>query len=148
MRADRGPEEALEVMRIVAGLPDVLQRFGLADPPVDRVCGGLLVLREEEGEGRGPAAAADDADTRDGRGFAGHAAKVCPWRGNPYFCGPDGCNAHLPCFPPATPLTMAQQDDQLKRVIGHAKEYGFVFPSSDIYDGLVPPMTTGSSGWS
>ena len=60
--------EALEVMRVVAGLADVLQRFGLADPPVDGVCGRLLVLREEEGEGRGPAAASDDADSGDGRG--------------------------------------------------------------------------------
>src|SRR5213596_2996688 len=32
---------------------------------------------------------------------------------------------------------MAQQDDNLlKKVIAHAKEYGFVFPSSEIYDGL------------
>ena len=31
---------------------------------------------------------------------------------------------------------MAQQIDQFKKVISHAKEYGFVFPSSEIYDGL------------
>tara|TARA_B110000459_G_scaffold202307_1_gene255151 strand:- start:102 stop:1643 length:1542 start_codon:yes stop_codon:yes gene_type:complete len=31
---------------------------------------------------------------------------------------------------------MAQQTDQFKKVISHAKEYGFVFPSSEIYDGL------------
>jgi len=31
---------------------------------------------------------------------------------------------------------MAKQDDDLKRVISHAKEYGFVFQSSEIYDGL------------
>jgi len=31
---------------------------------------------------------------------------------------------------------MAQQSDQFKKVIFHAKEYGFVFPSSEIYDGL------------
>jgi glycyl-tRNA synthetase len=31
---------------------------------------------------------------------------------------------------------MTQQTDQFKRVISHAKEYGFVFPSSEIYDGL------------
>jgi glycyl-tRNA synthetase len=31
---------------------------------------------------------------------------------------------------------MAQQSDQFKKVISHAKEYGFVFPSSEIYDGL------------
>ena len=31
---------------------------------------------------------------------------------------------------------MAKQPDQFKKVISHAKEYGFVFPSSEIYDGL------------
>ena len=31
---------------------------------------------------------------------------------------------------------MAQQTDQFKKVISHAKEYGFIFPSSEIYDGL------------
>jgi glycyl-tRNA synthetase len=28
------------------------------------------------------------------------------------------------------------QDDLLKKIISHAKEYGFIFPSSEIYDGL------------
>ena len=41
---------------------------------------------------------------------------------------------------------MAQQDDLLKRVIGHAKEYGFVFPSSDIYDGLSAAYDYGQLG--
>lgn len=31
---------------------------------------------------------------------------------------------------------MAKQDDQFKKVVAHAKEYGYVFPSSEIYDGL------------
>ena len=31
---------------------------------------------------------------------------------------------------------MVQQADLFKKVISHAKEYGFVFPSSEIYDGL------------
>ena len=31
---------------------------------------------------------------------------------------------------------MAKQDDLFKNVISHAKEYGFIFPSSEIYDGL------------
>jgi glycyl-tRNA synthetase len=31
---------------------------------------------------------------------------------------------------------MDQQSDKFKKVISHAKEYGFVFPSSEIYDGL------------
>jgi glycyl-tRNA synthetase len=31
---------------------------------------------------------------------------------------------------------MANQDDQFKKVVSHAKEYGYIFPSSEIYDGL------------
>jgi len=31
---------------------------------------------------------------------------------------------------------MALQEDDFKKVISHAKEYGFVFQSSEIYDGL------------
>ncbi len=31
---------------------------------------------------------------------------------------------------------MAKQEDKFKRVISHAKEYGYVFQSSEIYDGL------------
>ena len=31
---------------------------------------------------------------------------------------------------------MAQQEDVFKKIVSHCKEYGFVFPSSDIYDGL------------
>lgn len=31
---------------------------------------------------------------------------------------------------------MSQQDDLFKNIISHCKEYGFVFPSSEIYDGL------------
>ncbi len=31
---------------------------------------------------------------------------------------------------------MAANDDRFKKVISHAKEFGFVFPSSEIYDGL------------
>ena len=31
---------------------------------------------------------------------------------------------------------MAKQEDTFKKVISHAKEYGYVFPSSEIYDGL------------
>ena len=32
--------------------------------------------------------------------------------------------------------SMANKDDQFKKVISHAKEYGYVFQSSEIYDGL------------
>ncbi|WP_430410510.1 glycine--tRNA ligase [Kordia sp.] len=31
---------------------------------------------------------------------------------------------------------MAKQDDQFKKVVSHAKEYGYIFQSSEIYDGL------------
>ena len=31
---------------------------------------------------------------------------------------------------------MANQEDLFKKVVAHAKEYGFIFPSSEIYDGL------------
>lgn len=42
---------------------------------------------------------------------------------------------------------MANQDDNLfKNVISHAKEYGFVFPSSEIYDGLSAVYDYGQNG--
>ena len=41
---------------------------------------------------------------------------------------------------------MAQQEDRLKEIISHAKEYGFVFPSSDIYDGLSATYDYGQLG--
>ena len=31
---------------------------------------------------------------------------------------------------------MAKQEDQFKKILSHAKEYGYVFQSSEIYDGL------------
>src|SRR5690554_2800202 len=31
---------------------------------------------------------------------------------------------------------MANKDDLFKKIIAHAKEYGYIFPSSEIYDGL------------
>ena len=31
---------------------------------------------------------------------------------------------------------MAKQEDLFKNVVSHAKEYGYIFPSSEIYDGL------------
>ena len=31
---------------------------------------------------------------------------------------------------------MAKQEDKFKQVIAHAKEYGYIFQSSEIYDGL------------
>jgi len=41
---------------------------------------------------------------------------------------------------------MEQKDDKLKDVISHAKEYGFVFPSSEIYDGLAATYDYGQLG--
>ncbi len=41
---------------------------------------------------------------------------------------------------------MATQEDRLKDIIGHAKEYGFVFPSSEIYDGLSATYDYGQLG--
>ena len=42
---------------------------------------------------------------------------------------------------------MANQDDNLfKNVISHAKEYGFIFPSSEIYDGLSAVYDYGQNG--
>lgn len=42
---------------------------------------------------------------------------------------------------------MANNDDNLlKKVIAHAKEYGFVFPSSEIYDGLGAAYDYGQNG--
>lgn len=42
---------------------------------------------------------------------------------------------------------MANQDDNLfKKIISHAKEYGFVFPSSEIYDGLAAAYDYGQNG--
>src|SRR5690606_25385960 len=31
---------------------------------------------------------------------------------------------------------MANQEDLFKKIISHSKEYGYIFPSSEIYDGL------------
>ena len=41
---------------------------------------------------------------------------------------------------------MAQQEDVFKKIIAHCKEYGFVFPSSDIYDGLGAVYDYGQNG--
>ena len=41
---------------------------------------------------------------------------------------------------------MANNEDFFKKVISHAKEYGFVFPSSEIYDGLSAVYDYGQYG--
>ncbi len=41
---------------------------------------------------------------------------------------------------------MANKEDQFKKVISHAKEYGYVFQSSEIYDGLSAVYDYGQNG--
>ena len=41
---------------------------------------------------------------------------------------------------------MAQQEDVFKKIVAHAKEYGFVFQSSEIYDGLAAVYDYGQNG--
>ena len=41
---------------------------------------------------------------------------------------------------------MASQSDVFKKIIAHSKEYGFVFPSSEIYDGLGAVYDYGQNG--
>ena len=41
---------------------------------------------------------------------------------------------------------MAKQEDVFKKLISHCKEYGFVFPSSEIYDGLSAVYDYGQLG--
>ncbi len=41
---------------------------------------------------------------------------------------------------------MAAKEDSLKKVVSHAKEYGYVFPSSEIYDGLSATYDYGQYG--
>ena len=38
------------------------------------------------------------------------------------------------------------QEDVFKKIVAHCKEYGFVFPSSDIYDGLAAVYDYGQNG--
>ena len=41
---------------------------------------------------------------------------------------------------------MATQDEVFKKIVAHAKEYGFVFQSSEIYDGLAAVYDYGQNG--
>ncbi len=41
---------------------------------------------------------------------------------------------------------MAQQEDVFKKLVSHCKEYGFIFPSSEIYDGLAAVYDYGQNG--
>ena len=41
---------------------------------------------------------------------------------------------------------MKKSEETLKNIISHSKEYGFVFPSSEIYDGLSATYDYGPLG--
>lgn len=41
---------------------------------------------------------------------------------------------------------MINQEDFFKKVISHAKEYGYIFQSSEIYDGLSAVYDYGQNG--
>ena len=41
---------------------------------------------------------------------------------------------------------MATQEETFKNIVSHCKEYGFVFPSSEIYDGLGAVYDYGQNG--
>ena len=41
---------------------------------------------------------------------------------------------------------MTMQSDSFKKIISHAKEYGFIFPSSEIYEGLSAVYDYGQNG--
>lgn len=41
---------------------------------------------------------------------------------------------------------MSKQEESLKKIISHCKEYGFIFPSSEIYDGLSAVYDYGHNG--
>ena len=41
---------------------------------------------------------------------------------------------------------MAKQEDVFKTIVAHAKEYGFVFQSSEIYDGMSAVYDYGQNG--
>ena len=48
--------------------------------------------------------------------------------------------------PPYMHRIIMAQEDVFKKIVSHCKEYGFVFPSSDIYDGLAAVYDYGQNG--
>ena len=44
-------------------------------------------------------------------------------------------------------MSKTPTDNTLQAIISHAKEYGFVFPSSEIYDGLGAADFLSDMGW-
>jgi len=53
---------------------------------------------------------------------------------------------NVPLHPNLEFIAMAAGEDLLKKIIAHTKEYGFVFPSSEIYDGLSATYDYGPYG--
>ena len=49
-------------------------------------------------------------------------------------------------MPPNITFAAMNQDDLFKKIIAHSKEYGFIFPSSEIYDGLSAVYDYGQNG--
>ena len=41
---------------------------------------------------------------------------------------------------------MSKKEDSFKKIVSHAKQYGFIFPSSEIYDGLNAVYDYGHNG--
>ena len=70
------------------------------------------------------------------------------WASSLFFFYPDKAFPNSVFYsPPAYYFCrMAQKEDNLKKIIAHAKEYGFVFPSSEIYDGLSATYDYGQLG--
>jgi glycyl-tRNA synthetase len=50
------------------------------------------------------------------------------------------------CFPQTLTKDIMAQEDVFKKLIAHCKEYGYVFPSSEIYDGLSAVYDYGQYG--
>lgn len=49
-------------------------------------------------------------------------------------------------FAPMATQELTQKETDIKQIIAHCKEYGFVFPSSEIYDGLQAVYDYGQNG--
>ena len=56
------------------------------------------------------------------------------------------CDHDTAAFQGDRSIMSQPNEDRLKTLIGHAKEYGFVFPSSEIYDGLSATYDYGPFG--
>ena len=64
----------------------------------------------------------------------------------PYGAAPPAPSPYIDFKQPQTTNTSMAQEDVFKKIVSHCKEYGFVFPSSDIYDGLGAVYDYGQNG--